>query len=69
VPRDVADETSVAATVQATIDTFGQLDIAFNNTGIQVPPSDAADEPAEMFDRVNAVNLRLIDELKVPAQA
>src|SRR5207344_3128606 len=26
--------------------------------GIQIPPSDAADEPAEVFDRVNAINLR-----------
>jgi NAD(P)-dependent dehydrogenase (short-subunit alcohol dehydrogenase family) len=32
--------------------------MAFNNAGIQVPPRDAADEPAEAFDRVNAVNLR-----------
>ena len=32
--------------------------MAFNNAGIQVPPSDAADEPAETFDRVNAINLR-----------
>ena len=32
--------------------------MAFNNAGIQVPPSDAADEPAEVFDRVNAINLR-----------
>ena len=32
--------------------------MAFNNAGIQVPPSDAADEPADDFDRVNAVNLR-----------
>jgi NAD(P)-dependent dehydrogenase (short-subunit alcohol dehydrogenase family) len=30
----------------------------FNNAGIQVRPSDAADEPAENFDRVNAVDLR-----------
>jgi NAD(P)-dependent dehydrogenase (short-subunit alcohol dehydrogenase family) len=34
------------------------LDMAFNNAGIQIPPCDAADEPAEVFDRVNAVNLR-----------
>ena len=31
---------------------------AFNNAGIQVPPSDPADEPAENFDCVNAINLR-----------
>jgi NAD(P)-dependent dehydrogenase (short-subunit alcohol dehydrogenase family) len=44
--------------VKATVDTFDRLDMAFNNAGIQVPPSDAADEPAEIFDRVNAINLR-----------
>lgn len=55
---DVADETSVAAAVRATVAEFGRLDMAFNNAGIQVPPCDAADEPAEIFDRVNAVNLR-----------
>jgi NAD(P)-dependent dehydrogenase (short-subunit alcohol dehydrogenase family) len=58
VPCDVSDEDSVAAMVVATVDTFGRLDMAFNNAGIQVPPSDAADEPAEAFDRVNALNLR-----------
>src|SRR5918994_593776 len=55
---DVSDEDSVAAMVNATVDTYGRLDMAFNNAGIQVPPSDAADEPAEVFDRVNAINLR-----------
>jgi NAD(P)-dependent dehydrogenase (short-subunit alcohol dehydrogenase family) len=55
---DVADEDSVAAAVRATVDVFDRLDMAFNNAGIQVPPSDAADEPAEVFDRVNAINLR-----------
>jgi NAD(P)-dependent dehydrogenase (short-subunit alcohol dehydrogenase family) len=55
---DVSDEGSVAAMMEATVDAFGRLDMAFNNAGIQVPPSDAADEPAEIFDRVNAINLR-----------
>lgn len=55
---DVADESQVAAAVDRTVETFGRLDMAYNNAGIQVPPSDAADEPAEMFDLVNAVNLR-----------
>jgi len=55
---DVSDEASVAGAVQAAVDRFGRLDMAFNNAGIQVPPSDAADEPAEVFDRVNAINLR-----------
>ena len=36
---DVSDEDQVAAMVDATVDTFGRLDMAFNNAGIQVPPS------------------------------
>jgi NAD(P)-dependent dehydrogenase (short-subunit alcohol dehydrogenase family) len=55
---DVAHEGSVAAAVRTAVDTYGRLDMAFNNAGIQVPPTDAADEPAEVFDRVNAINLR-----------
>ncbi len=55
---DVSDEDQVAALVDRTVATFGRLDMAFNNAGIQVPPSDAADEPAGIFERVNAINLR-----------
>ncbi|MFI1359924.1 glucose 1-dehydrogenase [Streptomyces sp. NPDC020898] len=55
---DVTDESQTAAMVERAVTTFGRLDMAFNNAGVQVPPSDAADEPAENFDHVNAVNLR-----------
>ena len=55
---DVADEAQVAAAVGATVEAFGSLDLAYNNAGIQSPVTDAADETAEVFDRVNATNLR-----------
>ncbi|CAM5721711.1 MULTISPECIES: glucose 1-dehydrogenase [Streptomyces] len=55
---DVADEEQAAAMVARTVETYGRLDMAFNNAGIQAPPADAADETAADFDRVNAVNLR-----------
>jgi NAD(P)-dependent dehydrogenase (short-subunit alcohol dehydrogenase family) len=55
---DVSDEVQVAALVERTVIEFGRLDMAFNNAGIMLPLSDAADEPAERFDRVSAINLR-----------
>src|SRR4051794_12216188 len=55
---DVAEEVQVAAMVDRTVSEFRQLDMAFNNAGIQVPPSDAAEEPLDNFERVTAVNQR-----------
>jgi NAD(P)-dependent dehydrogenase (short-subunit alcohol dehydrogenase family) len=55
---DVSDEGQVAAAVDCTVATYGRLDMAFNNAGIMIPPSDASDEPTGNFDRVNAINLR-----------
>src|SRR5205823_400486 len=43
---DVAEEAQAAAMVERAVAAFGRLDMAFNNAGVQVPPSDAADEPA-----------------------
>jgi NAD(P)-dependent dehydrogenase (short-subunit alcohol dehydrogenase family) len=53
---DVTDEAQIAAAVDRAVAEYGRVDMAFNNAGIQVPPSDAADEPAEHFQRVTAVN-------------
>ena len=55
---DVTDEDQVAALLDSTVAAYGRLDMAFNNAGIMIPPSDAADEPADNFDRVDAINLR-----------
>ena len=55
---DVADEGEVAAMVEQTVSTFGRLDAAFNNAGVQSPIAETADASGEEFDRVNAINLR-----------
>src|SRR5438477_5670145 len=55
---DVSDEAQVKAMVEQTVSTFGRLDAAFNNAGIQSPVEEVADASGEEFDRVNAVNLR-----------
>lgn len=55
---DVSDEEQIADAVAATLDAFGRLDVAFNNAGIMLPPVDSADEPAEAFDQLVAVNRR-----------
>ena len=55
---DVADEAQAAAMVERTVATYGRLDMAFNNAGIVGFTGDLADESAESFDRVTAINLR-----------
>jgi NAD(P)-dependent dehydrogenase (short-subunit alcohol dehydrogenase family) len=55
---DVSDEAAVSAMVDKVVARYGRLDAAFNNAGIQVPPSDAAEETFENFELVNAVNMR-----------
>jgi NAD(P)-dependent dehydrogenase (short-subunit alcohol dehydrogenase family) len=36
----VSNEEQVAAMVQRTVDTYGRLDMAFDNAGIQAPPTE-----------------------------
>lgn len=55
---NVADEADVAAMVERTVSTFGRLDAAFNNAGIQSPAVETADVSSDVFDRINAINLR-----------
>jgi NAD(P)-dependent dehydrogenase (short-subunit alcohol dehydrogenase family) len=55
---DVSDEAQVEAMVERIVSTFGRLDAAFNNAGVQSPIAETADAGGEEFDRVIAVNLR-----------
>lgn len=55
---DVADEQQVADAITRTVETLGRLDMAFNNAGIMFAPVDSADETAEAFESIVAVNLR-----------
>ncbi|MGI5423735.1 glucose 1-dehydrogenase [Streptomyces sp. CA-179760] len=55
---DVAVESEVADLVTQTVDTFGRLDAAYNNAGVQTPNVETADADGAEFDRVQAINLR-----------
>src|SRR6184192_1000619 len=55
---NVVDEAEVAAMVKLTVSTFGRLDAAYNNAGVQSPAVETTDASGEEFDRVHAINLR-----------
>ncbi|WP_226687437.1 SDR family NAD(P)-dependent oxidoreductase [Stutzerimonas stutzeri] len=58
VAGDIADERYVKALVEKTVASFGRLDAAFNNAGIQSPAVETADVPSEVFDRITDINMR-----------
>lgn len=55
---DVANEQQVEAMVAKTVATFGRLDAAYNNAGINSPVAETADASSEEYDNVMAINLR-----------
>ena len=56
---DVSDEAQVRAMVRAAVDTYGGLDVLFNNAGV-FPDDDGGilDTPPETWQRVMEVNLK-----------
>jgi NAD(P)-dependent dehydrogenase (short-subunit alcohol dehydrogenase family) len=54
---DVTDEGDVKAALDSTLHTFGRLDAAFNNAGVEQPVKPAIDISKGEWDRVLDVNL------------
>jgi NAD(P)-dependent dehydrogenase (short-subunit alcohol dehydrogenase family) len=55
---DVSDDADVEAMVKQTVATFGRLDAAYNNAGVQNVLAETADSPRDDYDRIMAINLR-----------
>src|SRR5947209_5936280 len=55
---DVSDDAQVKNMVEQTVTTFGRLDAAYNNAGVQNVLAETADSPRDDYDRVMAINLR-----------
>jgi NAD(P)-dependent dehydrogenase (short-subunit alcohol dehydrogenase family) len=57
VPTDISDPAAVRALFAATRDTFGRLDLLFNNAGTNAPAIPIEDLTTEQWNTVVAVNL------------
>jgi len=55
---DVSKDDEVEAMVAKTVETFGRLDVAYNNAGVQNVLAETADATAADYDRVMGINLR-----------
>lgn len=57
---DVTQGADVKSALQKTLDTFGRVDAAFNNAGIEQPAQPLAELAEEVWDRIIAVNLKSV---------
>lgn len=55
---DVSDDQQVEEMIDKTVATFGHLDVAYNNAGVQNELAEAADQTRQDFDGVTGVNFR-----------
>lgn len=55
---DVSRGEDVRAALDQAVETFGRLDFAFNNAGVEQPITPAADLTGQEWDRIVAINLR-----------
>ncbi|MBB4425077.1 NAD(P)-dependent dehydrogenase (short-subunit alcohol dehydrogenase family) [Bradyrhizobium sp. CIR48] len=55
---NVADDAEVETMVSRTVETFGRLDAAYNNAGVQNVLAETADTTREDYERVMGINLQ-----------
>jgi NAD(P)-dependent dehydrogenase (short-subunit alcohol dehydrogenase family) len=55
---DVTKDQDVQSMVNGTIETYGKLDIAFNNAGIEIESSKLADGDEATYDKIMDVNVK-----------
>ena len=58
IAADVSITRQVEMMVDKTVATYGRLDCAFNNAGIEGKMVDTAEYPEDVFDRIIAINLK-----------
>jgi NAD(P)-dependent dehydrogenase (short-subunit alcohol dehydrogenase family) len=60
IKTDVTKETEVKNLVDLTMSTYGRIDYAFNNAGVEQPPMPLTEQTEELFDRVMNVNVKSV---------
>jgi NAD(P)-dependent dehydrogenase (short-subunit alcohol dehydrogenase family) len=60
IAADVSIPKQVEATVAKTVETYGRIDGAFNNAGIEGKMADTVEYPEDVFDRIMAINLKSV---------
>ena len=58
VKTDVANENDVRSLVEKTVKTYGRLDYAFNNAGIEETPTSLVEQTSNVFDQIMNVNVK-----------
>src|SRR5262245_56139881 len=58
IKTDVAKEADVKAMVEKTIATFGRLDFAFNNAGVEQPITPLTEQTEETYNQVMDINVK-----------
>ena len=58
VKTDVANENDVRSLVERTVETYGRLDYAFNNAGIEQTMAPLTEQTVEEFDQIMNINVR-----------